>query len=29
MITTCGVKQNEYSGLVQSEVKRDDLFTKI
>jgi AAA+ ATPase superfamily predicted ATPase len=29
MITTYGVKQNEYSGLVQSEVKMDDLFTKI
>ncbi|MDR3366353.1 MAG: AAA family ATPase [Prevotellaceae bacterium] len=28
MITTYGVKQNEYSGLVQSEVKMDDLFTK-
>lgn len=28
MITTYGVKQNEYSGLVQSEVTMDDLFTK-
>lgn len=29
MITTYGVKRNEYSGLVQSEVKMDDLFNKI
>jgi AAA+ ATPase superfamily predicted ATPase len=28
MITSYGVKQNEYSGLVQSEVKMDDLFTQ-
>jgi hypothetical protein len=26
MVTTYGVKQNEYSGLIQSEVKMDDLF---
>lgn len=26
MVTTYGVKKNEYSGLIQSEVKMDDLF---
>ncbi|MDR1728645.1 MAG: hypothetical protein LBT74_12100 [Acidobacteriota bacterium] len=26
MVTTCGVKQNQYSGIVQSEVTLDDLF---
>ena len=26
MVTTYGVKQNEYSGMLQSEVKMDDLF---
>jgi hypothetical protein len=29
MITTYGVKRNEYSSIVQSEVKMDDLFKKI
>jgi hypothetical protein len=29
MITTYGVKRNEYSGIVQSEVKMDDLFQKV
>ncbi|MDR0725706.1 MAG: ATP-binding protein [Prevotellaceae bacterium] len=28
MITTYGVKRNEYSGLIQSEVKMNDLFRK-
>jgi AAA+ ATPase superfamily predicted ATPase len=28
MITTYGVKRNEYSGLIQSEVKMNDLFSK-
>jgi AAA+ ATPase superfamily predicted ATPase len=28
MVTTYGVKRNEYSGLIQSEVKMDDLFHK-
>ncbi len=28
LITTYGIKLNEYAGLVQSEVKMDDLFTK-
>ena len=25
-ITTCGLKQNKYSGMIQSEVTMDDLF---
>ncbi|MDR0415351.1 MAG: ATP-binding protein [Prevotellaceae bacterium] len=29
MITTYGIKRNEYSGLVHSEVKMDDLFRKV
>jgi hypothetical protein len=28
MITTYGVKRNEYSGIIQSEVKMNDLFYK-
>jgi hypothetical protein len=26
MVTTYGIKQNEYSGGIQSEIKMDDLF---
>jgi hypothetical protein len=26
MVTTYGVKRNEYSGQIQSEIKMDDLF---
>jgi len=29
MITTYGVKRNEYSGIVQSEVTMDDLFRQV
>jgi hypothetical protein len=29
MVSTYGVKRNEYSGVIQSEVKMDDLFEKI
>jgi hypothetical protein len=29
MVTTYGVKRNEYSGLIQSEVKADDLFLTV
>ena len=28
MVATYGVKRNEHSGLIQSEVKLDDLFRK-
>jgi AAA+ ATPase superfamily predicted ATPase len=29
MVTTYGVKQNEYSGIIQSEIKMNDLFEKV
>ncbi|GHS96209.1 ATPase [Bacteroidia bacterium] len=29
MVSTYGVKRNEYSGIIQSEIKMDDLFRKV
>ena len=28
MVTTFGIKQNEYAGMVQNELKMSDLFSK-
>ena len=28
MVTTCGLKPNSYSGIVQKELVLDDLFTE-